>query len=290
VIEIGVLGPLEVTVNGEPADVGGPRQRSLLARLIAAGGQVVSADRLIEDLYAGDAPAQALAAVQSFVFHLRRVLEPGRGLRAPARVLVTSPPGYAVHLDRRAVDAWRFEECVHKAAAEDAPSAVYDEAAAALALWRGPAFQEFSGVAWADLEMSRLDELRLTAHERKADAALRLGRAAEVVPELDQLAAAYPMREELWRLFAMALYRCGRQGDALAALRRARARLADELGIDPGPPCATWRRTSWRRPRTSPRWLGHCGGQSGHFRGPQRCLSRSSAATCMLAGTPRLPW
>src|SRR5215472_16429657 len=100
VIAVRVLGPLEVTVDGAPADVGGPRQRCVLARLIAAHGRVVSADRLIEDLYADEAPPKALAAVQAFVSHLRRVLEPDRAARTPARVLVTSPPGYAVQLGR----------------------------------------------------------------------------------------------------------------------------------------------------------------------------------------------
>ena len=109
-IGVRVLGPLEVTVNSAPADVGGPRQRCVLARLIAAHGQVVSADRLIEDLYADEAPPKALAAVQSYISHLRRALEPGRAARSPAGVLVTSPPGYAVRLGREAVDAWSFED------------------------------------------------------------------------------------------------------------------------------------------------------------------------------------
>jgi DNA-binding SARP family transcriptional activator len=239
VIGIQVLGPLDVTVNGGPADAGGPRQRCVLARLIAGGGQVVSVDRLIEDLYAGEGPPRALAAVQSYVCHLRRALEPGRAARAPAQVLVTSPPGYALHLDRDAVDAWRFEDLVHQATGKDDPAAVHAQLAAALALWHGPAFHEFAGMPWADLEASRLDELRLVALERQADAALRLGRAAQAIPDLDSLAAEYPLREELWRLLALALYQCGRQGDALAALRRARARLAAELGIDPGPALRT---------------------------------------------------
>ncbi len=106
---------------------------------------------------------------------------------------------------------------------------------AALACWRGPAFQEFGGLPWADLEASRLDELRLMATERQAAVALRLGWAAQTVASLDRLTAGQPLREEAWRLLALALYQAGRQGDALAALRRARARLAADLGVDPGP-------------------------------------------------------
>ena len=234
-IGVRVLGPLEVTVDGAPADVGGPRQRCVLARLIAAQGRVVSADRLVEDLYADEAPPRALAAVQSYVSHLRRALEPGRAARAPAGVLVTSPPGYAVRLGREAVDAWSFEDEAHQAAGLDDPAAVHSRLSAALASWRGAAFEEFGGLPWADLEASRLEELRLTAAETRADAALRLGRAAQTVADLSQLTAEHPLREEAWRLLALALYQSGRQGDALAALRRARARLAADLGVDPGP-------------------------------------------------------
>jgi DNA-binding SARP family transcriptional activator len=235
VIEVRVLGPVEVTVDGAPADIGGLRQRCVLARLIAGQGRVVSADRLIEDLYSDEAPPRALAAVQSYVSHLRRALEPGRQAWTAAGVLVTSPPGYAIRLDRAAVDAWQFEDEVHKAAGLDDPAAAHDRLSAALAGWRGAAFQEFGGLAWADLEASRLDELRLLATEQLAACALRLGLAAQTVADLDRLTAEQPLREEGWRLLALALYQSGRQGDALATLRRARARLAAELGVDPGP-------------------------------------------------------
>lgn len=234
-ITVRVLGPLEVTVNGVPADIGGPRQRCVLARLIAEHGRVVPADRLIDDLYAEEAPPRALAALQSYVSHLRRALEPERAARTPAGVLVTSPPGYAVHLGRDVVDAWSFEDEVHQAAGLGDPAAVHARLSAALASWRGAAFAEFSDLPWADLEASRLEELRLTATEVLADAALRLGRAAQTVAGLNRLTAEHPLREEAWRLLALALYQSGRQGDALAALRRARARLAGDLGVDPGP-------------------------------------------------------
>jgi DNA-binding SARP family transcriptional activator len=234
-IELSVLGPLEARVDGAPADLGGPRQRCVLARLIAEHGRVVSADRLIEDLYADEAPPRALGTLQSFVSHLRRALEPGRPPRALARVLVTSPPGYALRLGEEAVDAWSFEDHVHRATGLDDPAAVHAGLTSALACWRGAAYQEFGALSWAGLEASRLDELRLTAVELRAGAALRLGRAGQTVADLDRLTADHPLREETWRLLALALYQCGRQGDALAALRRARARLAADLGVDPGP-------------------------------------------------------
>ncbi len=234
-IGVRVLGPLDVTVDGAQADLGGPRQRCVLARLIAAHGQVVSADRLIEDLYADEAPPRALAAVQSYVSHLRRALEPGRAAREHARVLITSPPGYAFRLGAPAVDAWSFEEEAHQAAGLGDPAAVHSRLAAALSSWRGAAYEEFAGLPWADLEASRLEELRLMAIERLTEAALQLGRAAQVVADLTRLTAEHPLREEAWRLLALALYQSGRQGDALAVLRRARGQLAEQLGADPGP-------------------------------------------------------
>jgi DNA-binding SARP family transcriptional activator len=235
VIAIRVLGPLEADVDGAPVDLGGRRQRCVLARLVAEHGRVVSADRLIEDLYADQPPSQALATMQSYVSHLRRVLEPERAPRAPAGILVTAPPGYAQRLTAEEVDAWSFEDDVHQAAALADPAAAHARLSTAMARWRGPAFGEFSGLPWAEVEASRLDELRLAASEARAQAALALGRASQTVAELSRLTAEYPLREEAWRLLALALYQSGRQGDALAALRRARARLAEDLGVDPSP-------------------------------------------------------
>lgn len=224
-----VLGPLAARVDGEPLALGRPRQRSVLARLLAAGGQVVPVDRLIDDLYSDEVPPKALAAVQSYVSNLRRALEPDRSPRAPAGVLVTVSPGYAVRLDAAAVDAWRFESLVRD------PAADHDTLAEALRLWRGPAYQEFAGLHWADAEAARLAELRLSAMERHADAVIGLGGAAQAVPDLERLVGEHPLREGAWALLARALYRGGRQGEALGALRRARAHLAEELGVDPGP-------------------------------------------------------
>ncbi|XRQ03453.1 BTAD domain-containing putative transcriptional regulator [Actinomadura welshii] len=234
---IRVLGAFGAEVGGAPADLGGPRQRSVLARLAAARGAMVTADRLVEDLWAGTAPPRAAAGLQSFVSHLRRALEPDRPPRTPARVLVTEPPGYALRLPDAAVDAWRFETMIDEAGAalEPDPERARRRAEAALAEWRGPAYAEFADLPWAAAEAARLDERRRLAVERRAAAMLRLAAAAEAVPDLEAHAAANPLREEAWRLLALALYQAGRQGDALAALRRARTALTEELGVDPGP-------------------------------------------------------
>ncbi|TDD66861.1 AfsR/SARP family transcriptional regulator, partial [Actinomadura rubrisoli] len=233
-----VLGAFGAAVDGAPVDLGGPRRRSVLARLVAAHGRMVPAERLVEELWAGTAPPRAAAGLQSFVSHLRRALEPGRPPRTPAQVLVTEAPGYALRLPGGDVDAWRFDALIDEAAALlDAgdPSGARRRAEAALAEWRGPAYAEFADLPWAAAEAARLDERRRLAVERRADAMLRLGAAAGAVPDLETHAAANPLREEAWRLLALALYRTGRQGDALAALRRARTVLTEELGVDPGP-------------------------------------------------------
>jgi DNA-binding SARP family transcriptional activator len=223
VITFRVLGPLTADDQRGPVDLQGPRHRAVLGRLLVARGRVVPVDTLVADLWE-DPPDGAVGALQTFVGALRKALEPDRPPRTPARLLVTSGPGYALRAED--VDAWRFE-----AAVTGTPEQI-DEA---LALWRGPAYTEFADQPWARGEIARLDELRLLAVERRAAALLDLGRAAEAVPDLEAHTDAQPWREEGWRLLALARYRAGRQGDALDTLRRARRILAEELGIDPGP-------------------------------------------------------
>ncbi|MBP2193247.1 AfsR/SARP family transcriptional regulator [Nocardia goodfellowii] len=230
----GVLGPVIARNEaGRPIDLKGPRHRAVLARLLVARGRVVPVHVIIEDLWA-DPPAGAKGAVQTFVSALRRALEPQRAARSSARLLVTEGPGYALRADADSVDAWRFEDAVARAmtAAPRQASAVLAES---LGWWRGPAYAEFADEPWARAERARLEELRLSAVERLARARVDLGLADAAVPDLDAHVAEHPWREEAWRLLALALYRAGRQGDALAALRQARELLADELGIDPGP-------------------------------------------------------
>jgi DNA-binding SARP family transcriptional activator len=236
-LRFGVLGPLEVISGGDAVDLKGARQRAVLARLLVAKGRVVPVSWLIDDLW-DDPPEGALGAVQTFVGALRKALEPDRPPRTPSRLLVTVAPGYALRTEPTAVDAVRFEAAVVQAGRlltagqVRAAHAVLDEA---LGLWRGPAYAEFADRAWARAEVGRLDELHLVATLRRAEAALALDRAADTVPELEAHVAAHPLREDGWGLLALALYRMGRQGDALGALRRARELLRDELGVDPGP-------------------------------------------------------
>ena len=233
-VELGVLGPVAAWDGaGAPVDLRGPRHRAVLARLVVAHGRVVPVGRLVDDLW-DDPPPGAVGAVRTFVAALRRALEPDRPPREPARLLVTEGPGYALRMAPDAVDAWRFENAV-AAAGGAPPRAVLAGLDRALSWWRGPAYAGFDDEPWARGERSRLEQLRLNAVERRAEARLELGQAADAVPELDAHVAAHPWREEGWRLLALSLYRAGRQGDALAVLRRARDLLRDQLGIDPGP-------------------------------------------------------
>ncbi len=232
-----VLGPLEAVGAHGPLALKGPRHRAVLARLLVAEGRAVPVDRLVDDLW--ETPAEgSVAAVRTFVSALRRSLEPDRLARRPARLLVTAPPGYALRADPEAVDARRFAGAVARGGAllaEDRPGAALDGLEEALGWWRGPAYAEFTAYPWARAEADRLEGLRLLAVERHAEALLALGRAGDAVPALEAHALAHPLRENAWRQWALALYRSGRQGDALAALRRARRTLAEELGVDPGP-------------------------------------------------------
>ncbi|MEU5567862.1 ATP-binding protein [Micromonospora musae] len=233
-----VLGPLEVEVDtGGTVDLGGPRQRAVLALLLSARGEVVPVGRMINDLWRGAAPPRAIASLQAYVSNLRRLLEPDRERRVPARVLVTAPPGYALRVSADAVDAGRFETMLAQARSVGSadPGRARLLLGGGLDLWRGPAYAEFAGEPWAQPEVTRLEELRFAARELLLDATLRSGAAAEAAAEAEVLTRQAPLREESWRLLALALWRAGRQGDALAALRRAREVLAEELGLDPGP-------------------------------------------------------
>ncbi|MEV7008074.1 BTAD domain-containing putative transcriptional regulator [Streptosporangium sp. NPDC051022] len=233
-----VLGPVEAHSGDDELDLGGLRQRAVLARLLVARGQVVPVDSLLYDLWDDDAAKSAQSGLQVYISRLRRVLEPGRPRGGPNRLLVTVASGYALRVAPDQVDALRFEALV-RAAGEylegDDPASARTRLEKALGLWRGTPYSDFADQPWAEAEVNRLAELRLVARERHADSGLRLGLPAEAVPDLEALTTEHPLREEGWRLLALGLYRCGRQGDALAALRRARTILADELGIDPGP-------------------------------------------------------
>lgn len=233
-VRFGVLGPVVAWDGaGAPIDVKGPKHRAVLARLVVARGRVVPVSRLVDDVWE-EPPPGAVSAVRTFVAALRRALEPQRPPREPARLLVTEGPGYALRAAPDAVDAWRFEGSVAAASAAS-PHGALQLLDGALNWWRGPAYAGFDDEPWARAERSRLEQLRLNAIEQRAEARLALGRAADVVPDLDAHVAEHPWREEAWRLLALALYRTGRQGDALTVLRRARGLLLEQLGVDPSP-------------------------------------------------------
>jgi DNA-binding SARP family transcriptional activator len=230
-VSFGVLGPVTArTPAGEAIGLKGPAHRAVLARLIVARGRIVPVGHLVDDLWPVAAPEGAVAAVRTFVAALRRALEPERAPRTPATLLVTEGPGYALRASPDEVDAWRFESLMN-----DPGAPGEDALKAGLSWWRGPAYADFPSAGWARADRARLAELRLRAVERLAAARLDAGRAAEAVPDLDAHVTEHPWREEGWRLLALGLYRAGRQGDALAVLRRARGQLVDQLGIDPGP-------------------------------------------------------
>ncbi|WP_343239858.1 BTAD domain-containing putative transcriptional regulator [Streptomyces sp. SID12488] len=233
-LRIRVLGSLGADVGGKPAELGAPRQRAVLALLTAARGSVVPVDRMTDGLWRGVPPAKAMVSLHTYVSNLRRSLEPGRPPRTPASVLVTAPPGYALRLPEDAVDAWRFEAWVsraRRAPAEEARVLL----AEALGWWQGPAFAEHADEAWAASEAARLTELRAEARELAVASDLRTGHLAEAAPAAEALVRESPLREEGWRLLALAHWACGRQADALSSLRRAAGVLRDELGCDPGP-------------------------------------------------------
>jgi YVTN family beta-propeller protein len=237
--EFGILGPLEVSRSGCAVPLGGPRQRAVLALLLLEANRVVSLDRLAEDLWAGRPPDGWVTTVQIYVSHLRQALEPARARGAAGEVLVTRGRGYLLRVDGERLDAARFEGdfAAGRAALE---TGRYAEAAGtlrtALGLWRGGVLADLADYAFTRPEAARLEDLRLAAAEARIDADLALGRHDALTAELEQLAAEHPVRERLHGQLMLALYRCGRQADALAAYGRVRDLLAGELGIDPGEP------------------------------------------------------
>ena len=236
-VTFGVLGPVAAWgADGAALDLKGPRHRAVLARLAVARGRVVPLGALIEDLWETP-PAGAAGAIRTFVGALRRAVEPGRSARTGFQFLVTRDPGYALRAGPGDLDALTFERLATEAASAPAPL-VLDLSDEALALWRGPAYAEFADEPWAVAERARLAELRLALIERQAAARLALGLVAQAVPDLQAHVSGHPWREEAWRLLALALYRSGRQAEALDAIRRARSLLATELGLDPGPALA----------------------------------------------------
>jgi DNA-binding SARP family transcriptional activator len=216
-VAIRLLGPLEVDVAGSPVGLRRQKQRSLLALLALHPGEVVSTDRLVEELWGGSPPKAAVGSLQNLVSELRKALGP--------EVVLTRPPGYVLAVDRDAVDTHRFEQLARD------PATVRE----ALGLWRGPALADVAFEPFAQAEIARLEELRASAREDLFDAELVLGRHGPLVAELEAFVAEHPLRERPRGQLMLALYRSGRQVDALEAYRRARDTLVEELGIDPSP-------------------------------------------------------
>ncbi|MFJ8041924.1 BTAD domain-containing putative transcriptional regulator [Kitasatospora sp. NPDC096147] len=230
-----VLGALGAEVDGRPVRLGGPHQRAVLGQLLVADGAVVSADGLADGLWQGRPPAKASASLQAYVSNLRRLLEPARGPREPARLLVSEGPGYALRLPRSgALDARDFERLLVRARELRRPGPARE----GLALWHGEVYGEFADRPWALREVARLGELRLSARELLIELELEQGDSAVAVPQALALTEDHPYREEGWRLLALALWAGHRQAEALDALRRARTLLGEELGLDPSPALA----------------------------------------------------
>ncbi|MEH3032870.1 MAG: BTAD domain-containing putative transcriptional regulator [Aeromicrobium erythreum] len=234
-LRVTVMGTVSAWRDGEELDLGGPRQRAVLGLLVAAGRRTVSTDRFVEDLWEGEPPAKALGALQVYVSNLRKVLEPGRQRRQPARVLTSVAPGYQLVLPEDAVDTWWFAALVREARSLDDPVQRLERLDRALALWTDEPFAAHADLEWARLETTRLTDLHSEAVRLWATTALDLGRTAEAVGALEAHVQAHPLREHGVRLLALALYRAERQSDALAALAAVRRRLVDELGVDPSP-------------------------------------------------------
>jgi DNA-binding SARP family transcriptional activator len=231
-MEFRILGSFEVVGSTGLIDLRGAKRRGLLACLVVHACQPLSTDRLVEDLWGHGGSAAAARTVQTYVSQLRKLLHD-----EPAS-LVTRPGGYALEADPGDVDAYGFEQGVTAASAEADPTRRLAVLDGALALWRGPPLDEFAGAGWADHEATRLEAVRLQAQQCRYDALMDLDRAREAVTELETLMASHPLDERLWAQFMLALYRSGRQADALSAYQQARRRLVEELGIEPGPELA----------------------------------------------------
>jgi DNA-binding SARP family transcriptional activator len=231
-LAVSLLGPLRVQRDGQEVVLGGPRPRAVLARLALAGGSVVGTDRIVDALWSDDPPPSAANTLQSYVSNLRRVLGPGVVERVGAGYRLVVPP--------ERLDVVRFE----RLAAAGAPSSGRDPAERlalldeALALWTGPAVVEFADEPWAQGDAVRLESLRMAALEERFEALLDLGRHAEAIGDLEGEVRSDPTRERFAGQLMVALYRSGRQAEALRAYDRTRRHLAEELGLDPGPELA----------------------------------------------------
>ncbi|WP_214416139.1 BTAD domain-containing putative transcriptional regulator [Sphaerisporangium fuscum] len=237
-MEFRALGQMEVCEEGRLLALGSRKQRAVLAVLLVRAGRVVSLDRVIEEVWESLPPPTAAGTVQAYISNLRNIVEPARAPREPPRVIVTRPPGYMLAVAREQVDALVFEDSVKEARRlletgrpGDARAKLDD----ALALWRGTPYENLADCAFARQEAERLGQLRLIAMETQAESLLALGLHHQALESLEPLSAAQPLRESLVALRMLALYRAGRQSEALDAFHTVRHALADQFGVDPGP-------------------------------------------------------
>ncbi|SNS78563.1 BTAD domain-containing putative transcriptional regulator [Rhodococcoides kyotonense] len=236
-VELRVLGPIEAFLDGRPIALGGPVPRAIVARLAIANGRMVTDDALIDDLWGDAPPRTASLTLQGYISTLRKAFEPNRGTSKPT-VLVRRGPGYALVLPADGLDSTRFLQLAeagrHALVAQDYPAADH-VLGDALDLWRGPAHADCADRPFAEAEIRHLEDRRIGVFEDRMDAAITLGENVSSAAALEAHTREHPLRERAWELLALALYRAGRQGDALTALRTARENLADQLGADPRP-------------------------------------------------------
>jgi DNA-binding SARP family transcriptional activator len=246
-MDFGILGPLEVSDEGRVLPLGGSKQRALLALLLLHANQVVSSDRLIDELWGEEPPESGTAALQVRISKLRKALGAG------GEAIMTRTPGYVINVGSDRLDLQRFERLVSEAERDlqggDSAQAS-SKLADALSLWRGAPLADLAYESFAQPAIARLEELRLVAQELRSEAELALGRHNEVVGELDALVAAHPLREGLRRQLMLALYRSGRQAEALEAYQAARRTLVEHLGIEPGPRLQELERSILRQDRS----------------------------------------
>jgi predicted ATPase/DNA-binding SARP family transcriptional activator len=281
-MEVHILGPLEVRVGERPVVIRAGRPRRLLVVLVLHLGQRVSTDTLIETVWGSEATGGSVNALRILVSYLRRALEPTAG----ALVIETVEGGYRLVGDRSSVDAYRLEEAVSAADRETDPNRCLITLDAALAAWRGSPLPEIADEEFVQADLQRLQELRLTALEQRVEALLHLGRHAEAATELHHLVVVHPLRERFHAQLMTALYRSGRQAEALAVYGRVRRRLAEELGLDPGPELQALEQAVLEQspdlgPPSSPRPAGGAGGMSS----PSGPADRADTPT--KAGVPR---
>ncbi|MFC8198198.1 BTAD domain-containing putative transcriptional regulator [Streptomyces sp. NPDC057298] len=232
------LGPVEAVVGGRRADLGAPKPRTLLALLVSQAGRPVTTDVIVEALWQGSPPASAMTSLQAYVAKLRKVLEPGRAPRTPARILRTCARGYLLDAATADIDVHAFAahaEAGRQARDRGDPHRALHAFDAGLALWRGQAYAEAGHVSCVVPEVARLEELRLSVVEMRCAALLALGAHEVAGAELSAFLTAHPLREYGCELLSLSLYRAGRQADALEVLRSIQRRLSEELGVDPSP-------------------------------------------------------